>query len=88
MLSRGWQYMASSRTLPSRPAQALIRSLLEQNRDFSMGQKLPVSVVLRYEDGRYAIDADKSFDPTNGSNVLADYVRDARAAIRSLMNRG
>ncbi|TKA57718.1 hypothetical protein B0A53_00867 [Rhodotorula sp. CCFEE 5036] len=45
----------------------------KQNRDFSMGQKLPVSVVLRYEDGRYAIDADKSFDPTNGSNVLADY---------------
>lgn len=53
-----------------------------------MGQKLPVSVVLRYEDGRYAIDADKSFDPTNGSNVLADYVRNARAANRYQSTRG
>ncbi|GAA5987092.1 hypothetical protein JCM10908_001022 [Rhodotorula pacifica] len=51
----------------------LSRGWQYMNRDFSMGQKLPVSVVLRYENGRYAIDADKSFDPTNGSNVLADY---------------
>lgn len=51
----------------------LSRGWQYMNRDFSMGQKLPVSVVLRYKDGRYAIDADKSFDPTNGSNVLADY---------------
>ncbi|GAA5861279.1 hypothetical protein JCM3774_002252 [Rhodotorula dairenensis] len=51
----------------------LSRGWQYMNRDFSMGQKLPVSVILRYENGRYAIDADKSFDPTNGSNVLADY---------------
>ncbi|GAA5970724.1 hypothetical protein JCM11641_007413 [Rhodosporidiobolus odoratus] len=43
----------------------------EQNRGFSMGQQIPVSVVLNYEDGRYAIDADKSFDKSG--NILSDY---------------
>ncbi|KAK4057839.1 hypothetical protein OIO90_001058 [Microbotryomycetes sp. JL221] len=42
--------------------------------DFSMGQKLPASVILNLnEDGIYAIDADKSMDATNGSNILAEY---------------
>ena len=41
-----------------------------------MGQQLPVSVVLNHEgEGNYSIDADKSFDATSDSNVLADYVR-------------
>lgn len=41
-----------------------------------MGQQLPVSVILNYnkQDGTYSIDADKSFDATIDSNVLADYV--------------
>jgi hypothetical protein len=30
---------------------------------------------MHYKDGRYAIDADKSMDPTVNLNVLADYVR-------------
>ncbi|GAA6010119.1 hypothetical protein JCM11491_005876 [Sporobolomyces phaffii] len=50
----------------------------EKDRSFSMGQQLPVSVVLNYEptsDGgaAYSIDADKSFDATSESNVLAQY---------------
>ncbi|SCZ98575.1 BZ3500_MvSof-1268-A1-R1_Chr7-1g09206 [Microbotryum saponariae] len=45
----------------------------KQNKDFSMGQQLPASVELLYEDGRYSIDADKSIDVTSGMNVLADY---------------
>ncbi|GAA5914716.1 hypothetical protein JCM6882_002721 [Rhodosporidiobolus microsporus] len=45
----------------------------DMDRSFSMGQQLPVSVVLNYNDGRYAIDADKSFDTTINSNILADY---------------
>ncbi|GAA5964828.1 hypothetical protein JCM3765_005794 [Sporobolomyces pararoseus] len=47
----------------------------EKDRSFSMGQQLPVSVVLNYnqQDGSYSIDADKSFDATSESNVLADY---------------
>ncbi|SCV70937.1 BQ2448_3699 [Microbotryum intermedium] len=45
----------------------------KQNKDFSMGQQLPASVELLYENGRYAIDADKSIDVTSGMNVLADY---------------
>lgn len=44
-----------------------------QPADFSAGQRLPASVVLRYRDGHYAIDADKSMDATDGLNVLADY---------------
>lgn len=45
----------------------------EQSKEFSMGQQLPASVVLHFNEGRYSIDADKSFDPTNGTNVLAEY---------------
>ncbi|SGY79671.1 BQ5605_C008g05193 [Microbotryum silenes-dioicae] len=45
----------------------------KQNKDFSMGQQLPASVELLYEDGRYSIDADKTIDVTSGMNVLADY---------------
>ncbi|GAA5927239.1 Pet127p [Sporobolomyces koalae] len=47
----------------------------EKDRAFSMGQQLPVSVILNYnaETGTYSIDADKSFDATSDSNVLADY---------------
>ncbi|GAA6014895.1 hypothetical protein JCM10207_002215 [Rhodosporidiobolus poonsookiae] len=45
----------------------------DMKRDFSMGQQLPVSVVLHHNDGRYAIDADKSFDAAIDSNILADY---------------
>ncbi|KAK4055596.1 hypothetical protein OIV83_000142 [Microbotryomycetes sp. JL201] len=41
--------------------------------DFSMGQKLPASVVLNLQDGVYAIDADKSMDATSDSNILAEY---------------
>lgn len=88
MLSGGWQTMASLARLILRRLSGdqalLIPCSGSQNRDFSMGQKLPVSVVLRYENGRYAIDADKSFDPTNGSNVLADYVRDMACTVARL----
>ncbi|GAA6046407.1 hypothetical protein JCM3770_004903 [Rhodotorula araucariae] len=42
-------------------------------RDFSMGQRLPASVVLRHTDGRYSIDADKSFDAGIETNILASY---------------
>ncbi|GAA5892331.1 uncharacterized protein JCM6883_007321 [Sporobolomyces salmoneus] len=47
----------------------------EKDRSFSMGQQLPVSVILNYNesDGTYAIDADKSFDATSESNVLSNY---------------
>ncbi|GAA5863188.1 hypothetical protein JCM1840_002506 [Sporobolomyces johnsonii] len=48
-------------------------SYQQKDSGFSMGQRLPVSVVLNYRDGRYAIDADKSFDMTTDSNILADY---------------
>lgn len=40
-----------------------------------MGQQLPVSVVLNYRDGKYAIDADKSFDASSNANILSEYVR-------------
>lgn len=42
-----------------------------------MGQRLPASVTLQYNEGRYAIDADKSMDAGGGSietNILASYV--------------
>ncbi|BGP47300.1 hypothetical protein JCM10450v2_003152 [Rhodotorula kratochvilovae] len=42
-------------------------------KDFSMGQQLPASVVLRLTDGRYSIDADKSFDAGIETNILAHY---------------
>ncbi|GAA6042513.1 hypothetical protein JCM8097_004639 [Rhodosporidiobolus ruineniae] len=45
----------------------------DMDRDFSMGQKLPVSVVLHHDNGRYAIDADKSFDAGIDQNILAHY---------------
>jgi len=40
-----------------------------------MGQQLPASVVLRHDNGRYSIDADKSFDTGIETNILAHYVR-------------
>lgn len=46
-----------------------------QDRGFSMGQKIPASVVMHYADGRYAIDADKSMDHGIETNILATYVR-------------
>ncbi|GAA5954908.1 hypothetical protein JCM21900_004983 [Sporobolomyces salmonicolor] len=51
----------------------LSESYQQKDCGFSMGQRLPVSIVLNYRDGRYAIDADKSFDMTTDSNILADY---------------
>ncbi|GAA5844000.1 hypothetical protein JCM9279_003698 [Rhodotorula babjevae] len=44
------------------------------SKEFSMGQQLPASVVLRYDnEGRYSIDADKSFDTGIETNILAHY---------------
>ncbi|GAA5894417.1 hypothetical protein JCM8208_006229 [Rhodotorula glutinis] len=43
------------------------------SKEFSMGQQLPASVVLRYDNGRYSIDADKSFDTGIETNILAHY---------------
>ncbi|BGP15123.1 hypothetical protein JCM10213_006544 [Rhodosporidiobolus nylandii] len=43
----------------------------DMDRGFSMGQQIPVSVILHHDNGRYSIDADKSFD--QASNILADY---------------
>ncbi|GAA6059785.1 hypothetical protein JCM10212_003680 [Sporobolomyces blumeae] len=52
----------------------LSESWQDQSRNFTMGQQMPVSVILNHEeDGTYSIDADKSFDATSESNVLADY---------------
>jgi hypothetical protein len=39
-----------------------------------MGQRLPASVIMNESNGRYAIDADKSFDGGIDSNILASYV--------------
>lgn len=49
-----------------------------------MGQQLPASVVLRYNNGRYSIDADKSFDAGIESNILAHYVRAFSSSLSSL----
>ncbi|GAA5994324.1 Pet127p [Rhodotorula paludigena] len=43
------------------------------DRTFSMGQRLPASVVLRHDNGRYSVDADKSFDSAIEQNILAHY---------------
>jgi len=78
MLSEPWAEKVSA--LPSRFSDlaTLLISFdqMRQDRSFSMGQRIPVSVILNYnkEDGTYSIDADKSFDATSESNILADYV--------------
>ncbi|GAA5923853.1 hypothetical protein JCM3775_000528 [Rhodotorula graminis] len=43
------------------------------SKEFSMGQQLPASVVLRHDNGRYSIDADKSLDSGIETNILAHY---------------
>ncbi|KAI5475994.1 hypothetical protein MNV49_000507 [Pseudohyphozyma bogoriensis] len=40
---------------------------------FTLGQRLPASVILNWKDGHYAIDADKSLDAASDLNPLAQY---------------
>lgn len=52
-----------------------LTELAYQAKTFSMGQRLPVSIIMHFKNGRYAIDSDKSIDLTSDSNVLGEYVR-------------
>ena len=72
MLSTEWQIQVGRHGCLSHCHTKLVTS---QPKTFTMGQKLPVSVILHYKDGRYSIDADKSIDLTSDSNVLGAYVR-------------
>lgn len=45
--------------------------------DFTPGAKMPASVVLKYHEGRYSIDADKTFDQDDDdpdANILTRLV--------------
>ncbi|GAA5860582.1 hypothetical protein JCM8547_000346 [Rhodosporidiobolus lusitaniae] len=71
MLCQIYFWLSKNKPLNTSMLSADFRDL---STEFSMGQRLPVSVVLHHRDGKYAIDADKSFDSTsNSANILADY---------------
>ena len=56
----------------------MLTFLTRQQRNFTPGQKLPVSVVLRYQDGVYSTDSNPADPGATEKNVLTWMVRGLR----------